>query len=61
TMELNPATRQQYFEYLNLLRDAKEIEVIRKGKKTDSTNLQNEDIIRRPSQGTLFNLRNYIS
>ena len=61
TMERNPATRQQYFEYLNFLRDAKEIEVIRKGKKTDSTNLQNEDIIRRASQGTLFNLRNYIS
>ncbi|MFM6012776.1 MAG: three-Cys-motif partner protein TcmP, partial [Dolichospermum sp.] len=28
TMELNPATRQQYFEYLSLLRKAKEIEVI---------------------------------
>ena len=61
TMELNPATRQQYFEYLNFLREAKEIEVIRKGKKTNSQKLENGDIIKMSRQPTLFDMRGYIS
>ncbi|MBD2693230.1 three-Cys-motif partner protein TcmP [Anabaena catenula] len=61
TMEINPATRQQYFEYLSLLREAKEIEVIRKGKKTNSQKLENGDIIKISPQPTLFNMRDYIS
>ncbi|MFM7408883.1 MAG: three-Cys-motif partner protein TcmP [Cuspidothrix sp.] len=61
TMELNPATRQQYFEYLSLLRKAKEIEVIRKGKKTNSQKLENGDIIKLSPQPILFNMRGYIS
>ncbi|MDB9437359.1 three-Cys-motif partner protein TcmP [Dolichospermum lemmermannii CS-548] len=61
TMERNPATRQQYFEYLNLLREAKEIEVIRKGKKTNSKILENGDIIKTSPDPILFNMRGYIS
>jgi len=61
TMELNPATRQQYFEYINLLREAQEIEVIRNGRKTNSTDLKNSDIIKKVSQPNLFNMRGYVS
>jgi hypothetical protein len=43
------------------LREAKEIEVIRKGKKTNSQKLENGDIIKMSRQPTLFDMRGYIS
>ncbi|MCL1465445.1 three-Cys-motif partner protein TcmP [Argonema galeatum] len=52
TMELNPATREHYFEYLRLLRDEKQIKILRKNKKTNlyketqSNDFDNCDIIK---------------
>lgn len=63
TMELNPATRKHYCKYLQLLQDAKEIEIVSKGKIikiTEKTKLQNSDIIRKLHQQTLFALRPFI-
>jgi three-Cys-motif partner protein len=63
TMELNPATRKHYCKYLQLLQDAKEIEIVSKGKTikiTEKTKLQNSDIIRKSHQQTLFDLRHFI-
>ena len=63
TMERNPATRKHYGEYLKILQDAKEIEIVRKGKitkLTENTKLLNSDIIRKSNEPTLFLLRPYI-
>ncbi|MEG3977151.1 three-Cys-motif partner protein TcmP [Microcoleus sp. herbarium8] len=63
TMERNPATRKHYCKYLQLLQDAKEIEIVSKGKIikiTEKTKLQNSDIIRKSHQQTLFALRPFI-
>jgi three-Cys-motif partner protein len=63
TMEFNPATREHYCEYLRLLRDEKQIKILRKNKKTNlyketkSNNLKNCDIITMTNikQLSLFN------
>ena len=63
TIELNPATRKHYCKYLQILQDAKEIEIVSKGKIikiTEKTKLQNSDIIRKSHQQTLFALRPFI-
>ena len=63
TMELNPATRKHYCKYLQLLQDAKEIEIVRKDKRikiTEKTKLKNSDIIRKSHQQTLFALKPFI-
>ena len=61
--QINPASRTMYEEYINILRNEGEIEVIRKGKiisdRTKNVKLQRKDVIRmvRNYQISLFNSR----
>jgi len=56
TMEKNPASRKHYTQYLNLRRDAREFEVIRKGEIITSKKIvfQRGDIIRPTRYKQLF-------
>ena len=56
TMEKNPASRKHYTEYLNLRRDAREFEVIRKGEVITSNKVvfQRGDVIRPTRYRQLF-------
>ncbi len=48
TMELNPASVEHYEQCIKRLRESGEIWVVRKGKRTEAENLQNNDIIKLP-------------
>jgi three-Cys-motif partner protein len=58
TMERNPATRKHYHKYLQMLKDAKEIEIIRENKVYNGIKYRDDDIIKKSSQMLLFNMRN---
>lgn len=58
TMERNPATRKHYHQYLQMLKDAKEIEIIRENKVYNGIKYRDDDIIKKSSQMLLFNMRN---
>jgi three-Cys-motif partner protein len=57
TMERNPATKKHYHQYLQILKDAKQIEITRGGKTYNGTDYQNKDIIKKASQMLLFDMR----
>lgn len=60
TMQKNPATFNHYIEYLLMQRDYGEIEILRGGKPTRAKNLKADDVICRPSQQTLFDMRGIV-
>lgn len=55
TLETNPATRSHYEQSLNYLRENKDIDILdRNGKKTQRSQLQNTDIIKKSTSKQLF-------
>lgn len=60
TMQKNPATFDHYVEYLILQRDYGEIEILRDGKSTKAKQLKASDVICRPRQQTLFDMRSIV-
>ena len=57
TMELNPSTKSHYEEFISEQREYGELDVLREGKSTRARTLKKDDVIIRPRQSTLFDLR----
>jgi three-Cys-motif partner protein len=57
TMEYNPSTNKHYQEFINEQRSYGELEVLRDGKSTQAKQLKASDLIIRPRQTTLFDLK----
>jgi three-Cys-motif partner protein len=60
TMQKNPATINHYSECLNLQRSYGEVEILRKGRPTSAQKIKSDDVIVRPKQGKLFNMRRFM-
>lgn len=60
TMQYNPATYDHYMKCIDQQRNYGQLEVIRNGKETKAKNLRSTDIIRRPTQPNIFDLKQYI-
>ncbi|MBD2098476.1 three-Cys-motif partner protein TcmP [Trichocoleus sp. FACHB-591] len=58
TIQENPATKQLYFQAINLLQDEGDLIAFREGKHTDSRRIENKDIIKRARFKQTFLLDN---
>lgn len=60
TMEYNPSTLSHYEEFMNEQRAYGELEILRDGKLTQARKLKSSDLIVRPRQSTLFDLKPFL-
>lgn len=60
TMQKNPSTLNHYEQYVNEQRVRGDIEVLRNGKLTKAKSLKSSDILIRPCQPSLFDMKQYV-